>query len=732
MGRLELNRGNKCTLPPIEREEILALSDGQRAAWSITAFNLPKAWSATQGEGIKIAVLDTGCDLTHPDLAANLLPGINFVQPGKPPEDDNQHGCVHPDTLLHTSFCGVERASKLYNRIDVSEQVQMHSDGYVSGIKDVSSLGIKTISLSPTGKTEICFVTHLHKMPVNTDLVEINLEGQTKLQLTPWHPVYVYEKTSGNRRKLRTKRADELIVGDNLVCPQKTDNWICNDYYRTKIDHWRCENCGHCPKTKNPHDKCKKCGKVEWRKDEILVTENLSYLIGMILTDGHICKDETQYRIEITNNCTDILLGCQKRFESLGYKSKMGNQVGKCPRLIVNSAKLVKTLLALGLKRGNKTYSVRLPEFVGKSPISVIDAFIAGVVDGDGCISPSNTQNRVTTVSAEFAEYMTALMNSRGINARQSVKKNYYRGKLNVLVPLRRITHGRIPSSIAEFMLHPMKRARILANNKCKDRTVRRVKTITRNTFNGDFYDMTVEKNHTYVANGCFLSNTHVTGIICAINNDFGVVGVAPKANVMPVKILDKNGSGNFDNVARGIKWAVENGADIISMSLGSPMPLPKVQMACQWADSQGVPVFCAAGNCGHTKELLYPANYPETISIGSIDENFNRSGFSNTGNNLDFLAPGGKIFSTVPKNWYAILSGTSMACPFAVGVAALLLSYKRQNNLSLPLRSAQDYRNLFKEHVVPVSDPNFAGKKFFQGFGIIDPRTFYRWLESN
>jgi subtilisin family serine protease len=221
---------------------------------------------------------------------------------------------------------------------------------------------------------------------------------------------------------------------------------------------------------------------------------------------------------------------------------------------------------------------------------------------------------------------------------------------------------------------------------------------------------------------------THVIGIICALNNEIGVVGVAPKAKVMPIKILDKNGSGNFDNVARGIKWAVENGADIISMSLGSPMPLPKVQMAVQWANSQGVPVFCAAGNCGQTKELLYPANYPDTISIGSIDENFNRSGFSNTGQNLDFLAPGGKIFSTVPKNWYALLSGTSMACPFAVGVAALLLSYKKTNNLKIKLNSAQDYRNLFKEHTIPVSDSNFAGKKFFQGFGIIDPREFYKW----
>lgn len=222
----------------------------------------------------------------------------------------------------------------------------------------------------------------------------------------------------------------------------------------------------------------------------------------------------------------------------------------------------------------------------------------------------------------------------------------------------------------------------------------------------------------------------HCVGIICAANNEIGVVGVAPKAKVMPIKILDKNGSGNFDNVAKGIKWAVEHGADIISMSLGCPIPLPKVQMAIQWANSLGVPTFCAAGNCGISKELLYPANYPDTISIGSIDENFTRSNFSNTGQNLDFLAPGGKIFSTVPKNWYSIMSGTSMSCPFVSGIAALLLSYKRKYGLDMPLNNVKDYRNVFKNYVTHVSDPKFADKKFFQGFGIIDPRELTEWFK--
>lgn len=224
---------------------------------------------------------------------------------------------------------------------------------------------------------------------------------------------------------------------------------------------------------------------------------------------------------------------------------------------------------------------------------------------------------------------------------------------------------------------------------------------------------------------------THVTGIICAENNEIGMVGVAPEAKVMPVKVLDSKGNGDLAIVAEGIRWAADNGADMITMSLGSPRPLQNIRKAIQYAESKGVVSFVAAGNMGLTKEIFYPANYPETIAIGSIDENFDRSKFSNTGENLDFMAPGGKIFSTVPDDWYAILSGTSMACPFAVGVAALCLSWQRKYAPNQPLRGAESYRELFRKHTSSINNEKYANKQFFQGFGIIDPRKFMTWLEN-
>jgi len=228
------------------------------------------------------------------------------------------------------------------------------------------------------------------------------------------------------------------------------------------------------------------------------------------------------------------------------------------------------------------------------------------------------------------------------------------------------------------------------------------------------------------------LHGTHVTGTICAINNDLGVVGVAPKAKVIPVKVLDANGSGDMETVANAIKWAVDQKVDIISMSLGSPRSIPVVEEACQYANSKGIPIFCAAGNAGNTKQVFYPAAYDTTIAIGSVDENFDRSVFSNTGDRLDFMAPGNKILSTVPDNWYGELSGTSMACPFAVGVAALLLSYSRAHNNCLSLNNTQDYIEVLKQQTIPLNNPEFAGKQFFSGFGIINPENLLEWIDRN
>jgi hypothetical protein len=226
---------------------------------------------------------------------------------------------------------------------------------------------------------------------------------------------------------------------------------------------------------------------------------------------------------------------------------------------------------------------------------------------------------------------------------------------------------------------------------------------------------------------------THIAGIIAAEYNDFGIVGIAPAAKIIPVKVLGRNGSGKMSDVVKGIYWAIENGADLISMSLGTRKPIEEVKTAISKALEAGVVVFTAAGNAGANNQLLYPAAYGETISIGAIDENSFRADFSCTGPNLDFVAPGVRIYSTVPKSSYSFLSGTSMAAPFAVATAALVLAHRRTVTPGVRL-SADDYRNVFKENTLDVANLNTTldatGKRFYQGFGIIRPDHFTEWVE--
>lgn len=173
---------------------------------------------------------------------------------------------------------------------------------------------------------------------------------------------------------------------------------------------------------------------------------------------------------------------------------------------------------------------------------------------------------------------------------------------------------------------------------------------------------------------------SHVSGTIAAENNNKGIVGVAPKAKIMPIKCLGKDGSGELKHICEGILFAADNGADIITMSLGTPVGSMLLRQCINYAVDKGCVFFCAAGNSGTKSELMYPAKYTDTISIGSISNSLNISRFScSTGSELDFLAPGEDVISCVPDDSYANMSGTSMANPFAAGCAALLMSYKKK-----------------------------------------------------
>jgi subtilisin len=214
---------------------------------------------------------------------------------------------------------------------------------------------------------------------------------------------------------------------------------------------------------------------------------------------------------------------------------------------------------------------------------------------------------------------------------------------------------------------------------------------------------------------------SHVAGTIAACNNGLGMVGVAPKAKIMPIKALNDSGNGSSQDIANSIIWAVDNHADLITMSLGSPSSSPAIYNAIVYAANHNVGIFCAAGNSGEDVEIMYPAKYEETISIGAIDRYLNRTNFTCSGEELDFLAPGHDIVSCIPGNAYSSMSGTSMSNPFAAGCAALALSYFKKNGSKLP-KSKQDFVDLFAPKAKSLQNPRYAGIKKYQGYGIMYP----------
>jgi subtilisin family serine protease len=215
---------------------------------------------------------------------------------------------------------------------------------------------------------------------------------------------------------------------------------------------------------------------------------------------------------------------------------------------------------------------------------------------------------------------------------------------------------------------------------------------------------------------------THVSSTIAAADNGRGMVGVAPRAKIVPVKVLGDEGQGDLKHVVEGIIWAADRGVDFITMSLGSPAPASQLQNALEYAHKKGVIVFCAAGNSGENSEIMYPAKYDYSIAIGAVDENFNRTSFSCSGNELDFLAPGKNILGCVPGNNYALMTGTSMSNPFATGCGALLKSYYKKTGRLNELKKIDNYIDIFKKTALPLKDNRYHLNKRYEGHGIINP----------
>jgi minor extracellular protease Epr len=204
---------------------------------------------------------------------------------------------------------------------------------------------------------------------------------------------------------------------------------------------------------------------------------------------------------------------------------------------------------------------------------------------------------------------------------------------------------------------------------------------------------------------------THVAGIAAAGLNGEGIVGVAYKAKLMPIKAMDRTGEGTDDVIADGIIWAADHGAKIINLSLGSDEETDILQEAIHYAQKKGCLLVAAAGNkdsSGSQSSIVFPASDPSVLAVTATDSKDQLASFSRIGPEAALAAPGVRIFSDYWQNrsGYASNEGTSMASPFVAGVAALVWS------LNPELRADQVkilLENSARDLGTPGRDPSYG-----------------------
>ena len=234
-------------------------------------------------------------------------------------------------------------------------------------------------------------------------------------------------------------------------------------------------------------------------------------------------------------------------------------------------------------------------------------------------------------------------------------------------------------------------------------------------------YDFVNDRSNAQDDNG---HGTHVAGTIAqSTNNSYGVAGVSYKAKIMPLKVLSRFGSGTIADIAEAIRFAADNGADVINMSLGGGGDSKLMREAIDYAHKKGVVVIAAAGNEGSSR-ASYPAYYPNVIAVSAVGPDKTKTSYSNYGDGVDIAAPGGATRSgqengilqetinprSIDQFVFKYFQGTSMAAPHVAGVAALIKSRR-------PNMSPDKVLEVLQKSALPVKDD----PSNYYGAGLLD-----------
>ncbi|PIS39498.1 MAG: peptidase S8 [Candidatus Nealsonbacteria bacterium CG08_land_8_20_14_0_20_38_20] len=214
---------------------------------------------------------------------------------------------------------------------------------------------------------------------------------------------------------------------------------------------------------------------------------------------------------------------------------------------------------------------------------------------------------------------------------------------------------------------------------------------------------------------------THVAGIVGAIDNTIGVIGVGPQIDLYAVKVLDRNGSGYLSDVIEGLDWAITNRMQVVNMSLGTSSDIQSLHDVVARANAAGIVQVAAAGNSGGS--VIYPAAYLEVIAVSATDKTDTIASWSSRGPEVDLAAPGVNIYSTYNGQTYKTLSGTSMAAPHVAGAAALVLSVSGKCEFLLDDVSGCSPSEVQQRLETTAEDLGVVGRDDLYGSGLVDAK---------
>ncbi len=357
-------------------------------------------------------------------------------------------GCVAGDALVHTTFCGLEEISTLYDRVRRSGVTEVSGERYQ--VMDVRSLGIRTLSLDPAGGGFAPRpVSHLWRWDVPAkDQVTVLCEDGTRVTTSNWHPFMVFAG-----RQVEERRADHLKPGDILLQPNATvrDNWPFAEYREV---------------------------------GGLRLDEELGWLAGFFLGDGSLgwfSNRSTGYRalrVRLFDGRRETLDFAASILAKLGIEVSVQRDRRGLFCLSTTSREFVEPFVRLVEARPGTKDDLTLPAELTKSPFSVISAFLAGLIDSDGYVSLSRHRVVVSTVCPDLARRLQALVSLLGFGPalrvkppRGRAKKTLYDVKLSVATK----THE-LATMVLPWIHDPLKRQRLEAlREPAKHNTHRRL-----------------------------------------------------------------------------------------------------------------------------------------------------------------------------------------------------------------------------------------------------------------